>query len=261
MQTIMPFFFIDLTSAFFKSRYAHLLICAVGLLSTFSTTTACAGTFSVTPVRVYMDSHERAAAITVTNEGADELVMQVDVFEWKQAPDGKDLLTLSEDMIMAPPILKMAPSSQQVIRLISMNDSAKDQQITYRMIVREIPEARKASADLQLQMAYAFSIPIFITPPGALAKVNCVLTRLAANTVKAVCENTGSATAHPVGLFINNSSLEKIASQDSGGYILPGSQRSFDLKRRLGNISGGDIRLVLLMSDGTSQNFDSHLSE
>ncbi len=256
----MRFCLINPSTAHFK-RSVLARTCGFFLLSTLIAVAANAGIFSVTPVRIYMSSNERAAAITVTNDGADELVMQVDIFEWKQTPQGKDLLTLSEDMIMAPPILKMAPQSQQVIRLISLNESAKDHQSTYRMIVREIPEARQARADLQLQMAYAFSIPILITPPGALAKVDCVLTRVAADTVKAVCENTGSATAHPIGLFIHNSAQEKMASQDSGGYILPGSQRSFDLTRRLGSIPGGDMRLVVLMSDGSSQNFDTHLSE
>jgi fimbrial chaperone protein len=261
MKTIMEFFLVDRTTAFFKSRCELVIVCVFGLLSTLIITTASAGTFSVTPVRVYMASNEQAAAITVTNDGAEELVMQVDIFKWKQTPEGKDLLTLSEDMIMAPPILKMAPSSQQVIRLILLNESARDQQTTYRMIVREIPEARKARADLQLQMAYAFSIPIFITPPGALAKVDCVLSRVSADTAKVVCQNTGSATAHPIGLFITNTEQEKMASQDSGGYILPGSLRSFDLKGRLGNIPKGNMHLVVLMSDGTSQNFDAHLGE
>jgi fimbrial chaperone protein len=223
--------------------------------------TASAGNFAVTPVRVYMASRERAAAITVTNDGDEELVMQADIYEWKQSPDGQDLLTLTEDMIMSPPILKMAPRSRQVVRLISLIGPVKDLQQTYRMIVREIPEARSDKADLSLQIAYAFSIPIFITPPGALARLDCVLARVAPDAAKAVCQNTGTAAAHPTALQIINSAQEIVVSQDSGAYILPGTQRSFDLKRRQGAIPSGKTRLVVSMSDGTGQSYDTTISE
>ena len=251
----------DRVRTHFKNQDVLLISCVLGLLSTFFAPSVSAGIFSVTPVRVYMASHERAAAITVTNDGDDELVMQTDIYEWKQTPDGKDLLTLSEALIMAPPILKMAPRSHQVIRLISFNEGSKDQQSTYRMLVREIPEARRARADLQVQIAYAFSIPIFMTPPGAFAKVDCVLARLAADAVRAVCQNSGSAAAHPTELHISNSDLETVASLNTGAYILPGVHRSFDLKRQEGAIAAGHIRLVVVMSDGTRQNYDTLLGK
>ena len=60
-----------------------------------------AGVFSVTPVRIFMTPHDRAIAVTVTNEGDDELVMQADIYTWKQKADGTDDLQLSEDLILA----------------------------------------------------------------------------------------------------------------------------------------------------------------
>jgi fimbrial chaperone protein len=247
--------------AHFKGSDTLLATGVLGILGVCFGAPASAGNFSVTPVRIYMAPRERAAAITVTNDGFEELVMQADIYEWKQTPEGEDLLTLSEDMIMSPPILKMAPRSRQVVRLISLLGPARDQQHTYRMIVREIPEAKSDKADLALQIAYAFSIPIFITPPGALARLDCLLARVAPDAAKAVCQNTGTAAAHPTAFQISNSALENVASQDSGAYILPGAQRSFDLKRKEGTIPAGKTRMVIWMSDGTSQSYDTTLSE
>ena len=245
----------------FRGSTTQLTAVALGILGVCWAAPASAGNFSVTPVRIYMAAKEKATAITVTNEGAEALLMQADIFEWKQSPDGKDLLTLTEDMILSPPILKMAPKSRQVVRLISLIGPVKDLQRTYRMIVREIPEAKLNKADLQLQIAYAFSIPIFITPPEATAKLDCTLARVAPDTAKAVCQNTGTAVAHPTAFHISNSALENLASQDSGAYILPGAQRSFDLKRKEGTIPPGKTRLVVSMSDGTSQSYDTTLNE
>jgi len=244
-----------------KCRRAMSTKLLMSMLSMSFATYAMAGIFSVTPVRVYMASHERAAAITVTNEGDDELVMQTDIYQWQQTMDGKDLLVLSEDLIMSPPILKMAPRSQQVIRLILLNDPPSTQQATYRMLVSEIPEARPARPDLQLQIAYAFSIPIFVTPVGASAKLDCALLRAAPNAAQAICKNAGTAVAHATGLHLSTLEAETLVVQDTGAYILPGVERRFVLNRKEGNIPAGKSRLAVLMSDGSSQKFDADLSE
>ena len=139
----------------------------IGLLLTYFVTAAGAGVFSVTPVRIYMTPKDRAIAVTITNEGDEELVMQADLFLWKQKPGGQEDLTLTEDMFLSPPIIKLAPKSRQVVRLARLSNARPTEQLTYRMIVREIPEARPAKQDLQVQIALAFSLPVFITPPGA----------------------------------------------------------------------------------------------
>jgi fimbrial chaperone protein len=257
----MKLFSSDRSLKLYKSRRVLLFKSLLGLLSMSFATYAMAGIFSVTPVRVYMASHERAAAITVTNEGDDELVMQTDIYQWQQTVDGKDLLVLSEDLIMSPPILKMAPRSQQVIRLILLNETSMAQQSTYRMLVSEIPEARPARPDLQLQIAYAFSIPIFVTPVGASAKLDCALSRVSSNSAQAICQNAGTAVAHATGLQLSTLEAETLVVQDTGAYILPGVQRRFVLNRKDGNIPAGKSRLAVSMSDGSSQKFDAYISE
>jgi fimbrial chaperone protein len=231
------------------------------LLGACAAAPACAGNFAVTPVRIYMEPRERATAVTVTNDGDQDLVMQADIFEWTQTPDGQDVLTLSEDMILSPPILKMAARSRQVVRLIALIGPVTGQQRTYRLIVREIPEAKPDKGDLQLQIAYAFSIPIFITPQGAAAKLDCRMADLALDLPRAACHNTGSAASHPVALHLVNRAMENVASRDSGAYILAGAKHSFDLKRIEGITPIGALQLVVPMSDGTSQRYDAHVGD
>jgi fimbrial chaperone protein len=222
---------------------------------------AFAGVFTVTPVRIYMAPRDRATAITITNESDEELVMQADIYDWKQKPDGQDELTLTEDMFLSPPIIKMAPKSRQVVRLALLHPPVLERQLTYRMIVREIPEAKPSQKDLQLQVALAFSMPVFITPPNAKAKLDCKVERVAVNTVKAVCENAGIAYSHPVDFLLTNGAGDKIASQESGAYILPGIIHSFDLKRAEGNILAGTGKLKVTLDDGTSESYEISIPE
>jgi fimbrial chaperone protein len=215
-----------------------------------------AGMFSVTPVRIYMASNERASAVTVTNDGDEELVMQSDIYDWQQNSEGQDVLSLSEDMILSPPILKMAPRSHQVLRLISLNTRSKDRQHTYRMIIRQVAEAKPSKDNMQLQIAYAFSIPIFITPPNAEAKLECVLANVVPDIAKAICQNYGTATAHTRAIQISSASGESMARHDSASYILPGAQKSFIFKESHSAIPVGRHRLVVFMNDGKSQSYD-----
>ncbi len=223
---------------------------------------AVAGEFSVTPVRLYMTPQDRAIAVTVTNEGNTPLVMQADLYLWKQKPGGADELTLTEDIFLSPPIIKLAPKARQVVRLARLNRAMPAEQLTYRMIMREVPEAAPAKSDLQLNIALAFSLPVFITPPRAKAQLVCGgVERVADNTIKTVCENSGNAHAYPIAFSLVADNGQEIAKRDSGAYLLPGIKRDFEIKRAEGNIPGGKAKLSVTLVDGSKQSYDVTVPE
>jgi len=217
---------------------------------------ASAGVFSVTPVRIFMTPHDRAIAVTVTNEGDDELVMQADIYTWKQKADGTDDLQLSEDLILAPPILKIPGKGRQVVRLAMLTPPTSPGQQTYRMILREIPEAHAQEKKVQLQIALAFSLPVFITPPNAKRDLACSIARSAPDTVAARCENHGSAYAQPREFTLTGADGAKIADLESAAYILPGMTRTYAIKRADGSIAPGPAKLAVNFDDCTSRSFD-----
>ena len=222
---------------------------------------ACAGTFTVTPIRIYMSPRDKAVAVTITNDSDEDLVMQADIYNWKQKPDGEDDLSLSEDMLLYPPIIKVPAKSHQVVRLARLVPPPQAIQLTYRLIVREIPEAKPAKdKTVQLQVALAFSMPVFITPRGAKSKLDCVAQRSAANAFYAVCENTGSAYVEPLDFVLTNPAGEKLAISEQHGYILPAIKRRFAIKSDK-RIPGGKAKLTVSLDDGTKQTFDVTLSE
>jgi len=217
---------------------------------------AAAGTFSVTPVRIFMSPRDRATAVTVTNDGDDELVMQADVYTWNQKASGEDDLALSEDLILAPPILKIPAHGRQVVRLARIAPPATADQSTYRMIVREVPEAHAADKKVQLQIALAFSLPVFITPPSAKRDLQCSVARAAPDAVTASCENHGSAYAQPRELTLASPEGAKLANLESAAYLLPGTKRAYEIKRAAGAIPAGPAKLSVSFDDGTSRAFD-----
>jgi len=231
------------------------------LLATCIALPAAAGTFSVTPVRIFMSPRDRATAVTVTNDGDDELVMQADVYTWNQKASGEDDLALSEDLILSPPILKIAPHSRQVVRLAMVSPPKGAGQQTYRMIVREIPEAHPADKQVQVQVALAFSLPVFITPPGLKRDLACDARRASADAVTVTCDNHGPIYAQPREFALRGAAGKTIASRESAAYILPGHQRSIELRRAEGAIPGGALKLAVTFDDGTAHDYDVTLAD
>jgi fimbrial chaperone protein len=237
----------------------HVYLAAVALVAG---TASWAAEFSVTPVRIFMTPRDRAIAVTVVNEGTEELVMQSELYQWAQNADGEDALTPTEDVVLSPPILKLAPKGRQVLRLARVGAPPAGREQSFRMIVREVPEAKQSQdKEVKVQMALAFSLPIFITPAGAKRNLRCDVARSTPQAVKVVCANQGNAYAQVRGMSLQSATGEPLASRDIVGYILPDMKRSFELQSTAPRIAAGKVRLSVGLDDGTTQVFDGTLPD
>jgi fimbrial chaperone protein len=224
-----------------------------GLLALAAAQCAWAGVFSVTPVRIYMTPKDRAIAVTITNEADEPVALQADIYEWKQSADGADELVPSEDLILAPPITKLAAKAKQVVRLARLMPPDASRQLTYRLILRELPEAN-LSKGITVPVALALSMPVFITPPAAKPRVACDARREEGGAVFVYCANTGNAYTQ-VREVIANQNAQTVARFQGGAYVLPGARRRIALSAEK-PIATGPLQLLVMYDDGSSQTFD-----
>ncbi|MDO8778787.1 MAG: fimbria/pilus periplasmic chaperone [Burkholderiaceae bacterium] len=216
---------------------------------------AWAGFFSVTPVRVYMTPRDRAVAVTVSNEGDTEVVLQADLNTWSQKQDGTDEQLPTEDLILSPPIIKLAPKARQVVRLALLKPADASRQLIYRMILREVPEAVPSrDQSIQMPIALALSLPVFITPPAAKREISCRAVLSDANALSASCTNAGSAYAQVREVLVMRDS-QVLARFEGGTYILPGAQQAMGVKGHRA-ITSGPAQLRVSFDDGKAQLFD-----
>ena len=234
------------------SRLGALRTRCLGAVMTLTASLAAAGNFSVTPVRIYMTPRDRAIAITLTNEGDGEVALQADLYTWKQKPDGSDDLALTEDLVVSPPIIRLKAGARQVVRLARLTPPDLSQQLTYRLIVREIPEVTAPKVEkgmaLQLPIALAMSMPVFITPPAAQREVQCQVTKIDEQNFNALCQNIGTAYAQVRQIMLLRGEQE-LAKFDGGTYILPGARRSMSVKAEKA-VAAGPALAKVLFDDG-----------
>ena len=218
---------------------------------------ALAGAFSVTPVRLYMSVRDRAVALTVTNDGDSEVVLQADVNTWQQTAEGEDKLELTDDLILSPPIIKLAPKARQVVRLARLAPPDVSRQVTYRLILREVPEALPAKPNVQISIALALSMPVFITPPKAARAVSCAIAGIEQKSVGVRCSNTGNAYAQVRDVVVERDK-NKIASFSGGTYILPGASKTMAAAAEAA-VSPGPVRVTVTFDDSKTQEFELSL--
>lgn len=237
-----------------RARAARWTRGALALLALAAANGADAGVFSVTPVRIYMTPRDRAVAVTITNEANEPVVLQADVYEWKQTAEGEDQLVPSEDLILAPPIIKLSAKARQVVRLARLQPPDASRQLTYRLILRELPEAGP-SKGINVPIALALSMPVFITPPVAKHRTTCTATRDERASLAVMCSNNGTAYAQVREVEVRQQDGQSVAHFEGGAYILPGARKRLPLKN--GNsIPAGALQLVVTFDDGDKQTFD-----
>ncbi len=243
-----------------QASFFRLLLLAIAFGAVLPSSPAFAGSFSVTPVRIYMTPRDRAVAITITNEGDSPVALQADINVWSQRPDGTDELVLTEDMILSPPIIKLAPKARQVVRLALLKPADASRQLTYRLIVREIPEATAPKGNtLEVPIALALSMPVFITPPIAKREINCQAGREGA-ALAITCANTGSAYAQVREILVlrGDAAAAPLARFEGGTYILPGARKSIGISSAQ-PIAAGEATLKVTFDDGKDQSFSVRL--
>lgn len=227
------------------------------LLFLAATESALAGVFSVTPVRIYMTPRDRAVAVTITNEGESPVVLQADLNQWTQRPDGSDELTPTEDLILSPPIIRLGAKARQVVRLARLRPPDASRQLTYRMILREVPEAAPSKDNIQVAIALALSMPVFITPPLAKREVACKATPGDPGNLNVACANIGTAYTQIREILVREG--ERLVGRFEGGpYILPGAEKVLPVKlERAGPAAAplGALQLAVTFDDGKTETY------
>lgn len=224
------------------------VIALIGLLTACAGGNSLAGSFSISPVRVFLESRQRAAALTIVNGADTEVVLQADVLRWSQDGAGNDQLEPSDDVIVSPPILKVPAQGRQVVRLARLVAPDPQRQLTYRLLLREVPDTSRANQPgTSLPIALVLSIPIFLSPPGVQPEVRCALH--AGPTPKVECRNDGRAYAQLRELSVLREG-RTLGHFEGAVYLLAGSRRVLPLKRGdAAAWSPGEAQIQLRLED------------
>ncbi len=191
-------------------------------------TPAQAGSFSANPVRIVLSAGAASTAITVENQGDEAVLVQAEVVAWSQQ-GGEDRLVASEDLVVSPPIFRMAPGASQTVRVGLTRRIDPNRELAYRLFLKEVPPAPVAG-DSQVRVALRLGLPVFVLPPvKAAPQLGWTLAVEGDGALAITATNTGNAHVQVIDLGLRDGEGNLLLQHQRADYVLPGQARTWPL--------------------------------
>lgn len=195
---------------------------------------AWASTFQVGPTQVFLSGKTASALLTLRNESAEALRLQVSVFAWDQNPQGEMLLSPTEDIVFFPTLLTLAPGEERKVRVGTLTAIASSEK-TYRIFVEELPSMKSGGTEKggQVRLRTRVGIPIFLQPNHRVLAGRVQETIMRKGRLSFQVKNTGNIHFVPQEIRVKGYQtgggpiFEQLFK---GWYILAGGSRAYELE-------------------------------
>jgi fimbrial chaperone protein len=193
-----------------------------------------AASLEVVPTAIDLPAKGGPAQLRLVNHGNEAVAVQVEAFAWTQSASGETLGD-SDDIVVSPPLARLAPLSSQIVRLLVANARPGAPERAFRVVVTQLPDPGQAQQGMRVLLQ--FSVPVF-AGDGALdaAAVTWSLRR-DGGTPRLQASNTGPRRAKFTDLVLAGSDGQKPVAQQSLVYVLAGATRSWSVAMPSGDIS------------------------
>ncbi|MFL5337075.1 MAG: molecular chaperone [Geminicoccaceae bacterium] len=181
---------------------------------------------SVAPTRVELGPGDPAGVVTLQNNAAEPVMVQVQTFAWPRTAASDDLEPTRE-LLAVPPVAELPGNGKQIIRVALRASLTGNREHAYRLLITEVP--RGGSSGTGVRIALRLSLPVFVTPPGAAPKPVWSL-RQEQGIAHLVLVNDGNAYLQVRRIVLHAPGRPTPAQTiESPAYILAGQEHSWPL--------------------------------
>ena len=208
----------------------HAVVAAVAALWLALPASSFGGEWRVSPIKLYFGNDVKSGVVTVINEGAEQIHLQIYAREWTQDGEGKDVYAETKDIVYFPKMMVLKGKEERVVRA-GVRATGLPKERTYRLFIEEIPEP-KTGGGANITVAIKFGVPLFVGPlkedqRGAVEQAvmeKGVLTFRVANT------GTVHMVLDAVTVTGRGRSGDEVFTKELGGwYVLHGVSRPYSV--------------------------------
>ncbi len=200
-----------------------------------------AGNLTVAPTRIDLAPERAGGSVTLENNDSQPTLVQVETFAWKRTPLTNDLEPTRE-LVAVPPVFELAPGARQIIRVALRQPHTSQTEAAYRLVITEVPPPGGGGG---VRFALRLSLPVFATPPGAVARPQWRLQR-DGSALRLELANLGFA--HLLVQRLRLSAAGRSQEFDQPTYVLAGQRHAWTLA--LPVAAGGTVELAAETSLG-----------
>ena len=196
------------------------------LLMTLLPLPATAASLSVAPTRVDLAAGDTTGVVTLQNNAAEPVMVQVQTFAWPHSPASAELEP-TRDLLAVPPVFELAGNARQIIRVALRGAVTGERELAYRLLITEVP--RSGAAGTGVRFALRLSLPVFVTPLGAEPKPAWSV-RQTAGASELVLRNEGTAHLQVRRIVLRPAGRGAPAGTiDNPAYVLAGQEHAWPL--------------------------------
>jgi fimbrial chaperone protein len=229
-----------------KSNWRSLVIITLCVIILSSPSIVRAAGWEIDPVRIELSPQQQTAALTVKNSSDQVTSIQIQAVAWSQF-NGKDIYTPTKELLVSPPIVTIAPKSEQIIRVALRREADATNELDYRISLQELPPQPTPNF-MGVKVALRVSLPVFVQPQtgGVSPKMVWDVLRMRGNQLKVVVKNTGNAHIQISDFAFYLPGHDKPLVGESGSsYVLAGQTHEWLLKTNsLDKISKNRLRFM-----------------
>jgi fimbrial chaperone protein len=194
-----------------------------------------AAEISVLPVGLTFSPGHGHEAITVSNHGDQDVVLQVEPVAWTQV-QGRDRLDPTSDLLINPPLFSIKARASQILRVGLRKTSDHAGHRAYRLLLREVPPAPLSpphdSTPGQVRVLLEIRLPVYVMPPEIIRSQVWEGHRTGANNIAISVKNTGNVHMVVSGLALREAGESPpgtpVVTKTSAA-VFPGQSRSWEL--------------------------------
>ena len=152
-------------------RISLIAAFAAGLASVVAFGGLARADFTIIPTTVTLTAQKTTELVTIHNTGARQTRLQATAYDWAQKPDGRFILTPTDDVVLYPPLITVEPGQDRIVRIGAGVPIGAAERV-FRLVIEELPappEPRtqgQTGVQSKVLVLTRMSMPVFLLPPA-----------------------------------------------------------------------------------------------
>ncbi len=195
------------------------------------------------PARLDLIAPDSAATLSLRNEEARPITVQIRVFRWSQA-DGIERLEPTTEVVASPPMTTVGPNAEYTVRVVRVSKAPVAGEESYRLLIDELPDrSRRVPGAITFVLRY--SIPVFFASRDVSQPQVTWGLQSGGDAIVLSAKNTGGRHLRIADLELADGGTTVAARSGLVGYVLAGSVMHWSLPRTQdSSISGRSVELT-----------------
>ncbi len=200
-----------------------------------------AGQMQISPVLVEIEAPASADSLRISNQGDAPLTVQMRLFGWRQQ-DGEDIYFQTQDVVVSPPIVEIAPGKFAVVRIVRRAESPLRGEEPYRLFIDQLPDVTPGE-DSAVSLLIRHAVPVFFFDAASRTSQPAWTVRQQAGQLQIGVVNHGLGHIKLSALTVSDSQGRQVAfGEGLIGYVLGNSSRYF-AKATDKTLAGPEVQL------------------